>query len=186
MRLQVSKDVIVNFLAENYPTHQSARGLWERAGGSRGDVPMAETPREMWYELWRKSSIGAIVSPSQLLAVALDDTPKSSVLIEAITELATLTDLEIGRSIVHYLETSNSMSEFEELTARNLIVDTVSVQRIYTILIPVVGSKSKIERESLQLKAKAFLSSVGQVAKGVYSETIAAITEGTVRALNQT
>jgi hypothetical protein len=78
---------VVEAFAELYPSPLQARALWQRAGGRIGDVPHAERPRDMWFDLWRQSLLGGPARPERLLQEALEDAPENAVLREALAGL---------------------------------------------------------------------------------------------------
>ncbi|WP_206003191.1 phosphorylase family protein [Paraburkholderia polaris] len=68
---------LVREFANLYPDRDSARALWERAGGVAYEVENIANPRDMWQRLWLNACRGARVSPAALLDAALEDFPHS-------------------------------------------------------------------------------------------------------------
>ncbi|WNV06457.1 effector-associated domain EAD1-containing protein [Candidatus Methylospira mobilis] len=72
---------LIKVLAEMYPDVQSARSLWQRAGGKASEVENITRPQDLWQRLWQYSRQGASVRPGSLLQAALDDLPGNAILI---------------------------------------------------------------------------------------------------------
>ncbi|CAD6563035.1 effector-associated domain EAD1-containing protein [Paraburkholderia sabiae] len=70
---------IVRELASFYPDRESARALWERAGGAAYEVENLANPRDMWQRLWLNACRGARVSAAALLDTTLEDFPNNRV-----------------------------------------------------------------------------------------------------------
>lgn len=71
---------VVRELASLYPDRESARALWERAGGATYEVENVANPRDMWQRLWLNACRGARVSTGALLNAALEDFPNNTAL----------------------------------------------------------------------------------------------------------
>lgn len=78
---------LINELAEEYPDVQSARALWQRAGGKGSDVENITRPRDLWQRLWQRSMQGAAARPERLLQAALADLPDNAVFCQNLTLL---------------------------------------------------------------------------------------------------
>jgi nucleoside phosphorylase len=71
---------LVRELSSLYPDRESARALWERAGGAAYEVENVANPRDMWQRLWLNACRGARVSTGTLLDTALEDFPHNNAL----------------------------------------------------------------------------------------------------------
>ena len=74
------KDVITE-LAEHYADRDQIRDLWLRSGGRSSDVPHMNRVRDLWRELFRLASSGALANPRDLVEHALEDLPSNTVLL---------------------------------------------------------------------------------------------------------
>lgn len=178
---------VIDFLAENYPTHLAARGLWERAGGRRVDVTVAETPRDMWYELWRKARTGAAAAPESLVAEALTDYPYSTVLIQALDRLAPAERLAQARDLVARLETADNTPDEGAVVGLLRTLPGGSSRETFVILAPALqGHLPETKRASLQQILERIVAAAREGATRLYSETVKAAAEGAMRALTTT
>ena len=75
-----SPSQLVNELADLYPDVESARALWERAGGKGREVENIPRPRDLWHKIIKRCNQGASVNLNALIGAVLQDFPKNSVL----------------------------------------------------------------------------------------------------------
>lgn len=106
---------LVHTLAEEYPDVTSARLLWQRAGGKISEVENITQPRNLWQQLWRRSSQGASVRPIRLLCTALEDLPNNSILLRHLGELAPPPTKEAAESWFARLEATQPVLTKEVL-----------------------------------------------------------------------
>lgn len=76
---QTIKDVIAE-LAEHYTDRDQIRDIWTRAGGRASDIPHISRIRDLWRELSRLASSGALANPEALVRCALEDRPGNAIL----------------------------------------------------------------------------------------------------------
>lgn len=67
-------------LANLFPTTESIRAIWVRAGGRNSEVENNPRSEDLWLLMWQKANSGARVSPSQLLKAVSVDYPNNSVI----------------------------------------------------------------------------------------------------------
>lgn len=178
---------IISFLADNYPTHLSARGLWERAGGRVAEVTLAETPRDMWHELWRKARTGAAASPVDLLGEALQDFPYNGVLLVGLRELAAPERLKAAEAIIDHIDQSSGPLEEKAVVHLFSTFPARTPTEAFATLAPAMaGRLSETKRASLSATLTSILQSAGAGAMRLYSETVKSVAEGTTKALMTT
>lgn len=71
---------LVAELAEQYTDRDQIRDIWTRAGGRASDIPHIPRVRDLWRELLRLASSGALADPRALVRCALEDRPGNVIL----------------------------------------------------------------------------------------------------------
>lgn len=71
---------LISELANLFPTTESIRAIWVKAGGRNSEVENNPRSEDLWLTMWQKASYGARVHPLQLLKTVLMEYPNNPII----------------------------------------------------------------------------------------------------------